>query len=96
VAKQIAKVHDYAKDLKYMSGSLVYGSDNKDNYLYYLRDSIEIDVCCVMMDNIGYLNLECELSTVSKGDIADCLAYNSLKVGLFIFTLGQYILWHNF
>jgi hypothetical protein len=82
LAKQIAKVQDYAKDLKYMSGSLVYGGDDEDNYLYCLPDIIEIDLCCVMMDNIGYLKLECRLSTVSKGDLADCLAYNSLKVGL--------------
>lgn len=40
LAKQIAKVQDYAKDLKYMSGSLVYGGDDEDNYLYCLPDII--------------------------------------------------------
>ena len=33
-----------------------------------------------MMDNIGYPKLELGLSLMSKDHLADCLAYNSLKV----------------
>jgi hypothetical protein len=33
-----------------------------------------------MMDNIGYLKLELGLSAMSKDQLADSLAYNSLKV----------------
>jgi hypothetical protein len=32
------------------------------------------------MDNIGYLKLELGLSTMSKDQLTDSLAYNSLKV----------------
>ena len=41
---QIAKVQHYAKELKYPQGSLVYGGDNKDDFLFYLPDSKEINV----------------------------------------------------
>jgi hypothetical protein len=35
-----------------------------------------------MMDNIGYLKFKQGLSTMAKGDLADCLAYTSLKVSI--------------
>jgi hypothetical protein len=45
-------------------------------------------VCQVMMDNIGYLKLDDGLSAMPKGNLTDCLAYNNLKVKLFIFISG--------
>jgi hypothetical protein len=78
--EQVAEVQHYAKDLKYPRGSLVYGGNDEDDFLYYLPDSKEIHVYREIMDNIGYLKLELGLSALSKGQLADSLAYNSLKV----------------
>jgi hypothetical protein len=38
------------------------------------------------MDNMGYPKLELGLSAMTKGQLADNLAYNSLKVCIFIFV----------
>jgi hypothetical protein len=78
--EQIAKVQHYAKDLKYTRGSLVYGGNDEDDFLYYLTDSKEIYVCREIMDNIRYLKLKLGLSAKSKDQLTDSLAYNSLKV----------------
>jgi hypothetical protein len=78
--KQIAEAHHYAKDLKYPRGSLVYEGDEEDDFLYIVPDNNEIDVCGEMMDNMGYPKLELGLSLMPKDHLADCLAYNSLKV----------------
>ena len=40
--KQIAEVEHYASDLKYPRGSLVYGGDDEDDFLYCLPDNKEI------------------------------------------------------
>jgi hypothetical protein len=79
--EQIAEAQHYAKDLKYPRGSLVYGGDDEDDFLYCLLDYKEIHVCREMACNIGYLKLELGLSAMSKDQLADSLAYNSLKVG---------------
>jgi hypothetical protein len=42
--KQISKAHHYAKHLKYPRGSLVYGGDEEDDFLYCLPDNKKIDV----------------------------------------------------
>ena len=70
----------YAKDLKYPRGSLVYGGNDEDDFLYCLPDSKDIHVCEEIMDNIGYPKLGLGLSAMSKDQLADSLAYNSLKV----------------
>jgi hypothetical protein len=82
---QIAEVQYYAKDLKYPRGSLVYGGNDEDDYLYCLPDNKEIDVCWEIMDKMGYLKLELGLSVMPKDQLADNLAYNSLKVCIFLF-----------
>jgi hypothetical protein len=38
------------------------------------------------MDNTGYLKHELGLSTMTKDQLADSLAYNNLKVCIFIFV----------
>jgi hypothetical protein len=76
-------VQHYARDLKYPQGSLVYGGDEEDDFLYYLPDNKEIHVYREMADNIGYLKLVLGLSAMSKDQHADSLAYNSLKVCIF-------------
>lgn len=37
--EQITEVRHYVEDLKYPTGSLVYGGNDKDDYLYYLPDN---------------------------------------------------------
>jgi hypothetical protein len=51
--EQIVEMQHYARDLKYPRGSLVYGGNVEDDYLYRLLDNKEIDVCHEMMDNMG-------------------------------------------
>jgi hypothetical protein len=77
---QIVEIRQYAKDLKYPQGSLVYSSNDEDAFLYCLPDNKEISVYREMMKNMGYPKLELGLSAMSKDDLADSLAYNSLKV----------------
>jgi hypothetical protein len=70
----------YAKDLKYPWGSLVFNGTDEDDFLYCLPDNKEISVCRKMAKNIGFPELELGLSAMSKDELADNLAYNSLKV----------------
>lgn len=51
--EQIVEVQDYTEDLKYPSGSLVYGGNHEDDYLFFLPDSIEVEVCREMMDKLA-------------------------------------------
>jgi hypothetical protein len=83
--EQIVEVQQYAKDLKYPRGSLVYGGNDEDDFLYCLPHNSGINVCREMMDNIGYPKLELGLSAMTKDQLADSLAYNSLKVCIFLF-----------
>jgi hypothetical protein len=78
--EQIAEAKQYARDLKYPKGSLVYNGTDEDDFLYYLPDNKELSVCREMARNIGFPKLELGLSAMSKDDLADSLAYNSLKV----------------
>jgi hypothetical protein len=78
--EQIAEARQYARGLKYPQESLVYNDTNEDDFLYCLPDNKEISVCREMMKNMGFLKLELGLSTMLKDDLADSLAYNSLKL----------------
>jgi hypothetical protein len=46
-------------------------------------DNKEIHVCREMTDNVGYLKLELGLYAMTKDQLTDSLAYNSLKVRIF-------------
>jgi hypothetical protein len=81
--EQVAEARQYAKDLKYPPGSLVFNGIDEDDFLYCLPDNKEICVCQEMAENIGFPKLELGLSAMSKDDLADSLAYNSLKVRMF-------------
>jgi hypothetical protein len=74
LAEQVAEVQHYAKDLKYPQGSLVFGGDDEEDFLYCLLDNKEIHVCRVMKESIGYSKLELGLSAISKDQLADSLA----------------------
>jgi hypothetical protein len=81
--EKIAEAQHYARDLQYPRGSLVCSGDYEDDFLYCLPNNKEIHVCWEMADNIGYPKLELGLSTMMKDQLADNLAYNSLKVRMF-------------
>jgi hypothetical protein len=81
--EQIAEARQYVRDLKYPQGSLVYNSTDEDDFLYCLPDNKEISVCQEMMINMGFPKFELGLSATSKDDLANSLAYNSLKVYIF-------------
>lgn len=68
---QIVEVQHYAQDLIYPRGSLVYGGNDEDDYLYFLPDNKEIDVCREIMDNMGYPKLEHGLSSMPKDQLAN-------------------------
>jgi hypothetical protein len=78
--EEIMEVKHYARELKYPKGALVFNGTDEDDFLYCLPDNKEIFVCREMARNLGFLKLESGLSAMSKDDLADSLAYNSLKV----------------
>jgi hypothetical protein len=66
--------------LKYPKGALIFNGSGEEDFLYCLRDSKEISVCREMGRSFGFPMLEDGLSVLSKDELADSLAYNSLKV----------------
>jgi hypothetical protein len=70
----------YAQKLKYPKGALVFNGSGEEDFLYCLPDSKEISVCREMSRSFGFPTLEDGLSVLSKDELADSLAYNSLKV----------------
>jgi hypothetical protein len=70
----------YAQKLKYPKGALVFNGSGEEDFLYCLPDSKEISVCEEMGKSFGFPMLEDGLSVLSKDELADSLAYNSLKV----------------
>jgi hypothetical protein len=78
--EEIAEAKHYAQKLKYLMGALVYNGTDEDDFLYCLPDNKEIFVYREMAKSMGFPKLEVGLSAMSKDDLADSLAYNSLKV----------------
>jgi hypothetical protein len=70
----------YAQKLKYPKGALIFNDSGEEDFLYCLLDSKEISVCREISRSFGFLTLEDGLSVLSKDELADSLAYNSLKV----------------
>jgi hypothetical protein len=78
--EEIAEAKHYARELEYPKGALVYNGTDEDDFLYCLPNNKEISVCREMAKNMGFPKLEVGLSAMSKDDLADSLAYNSLMV----------------
>jgi hypothetical protein len=78
--EEILEARHYAQKLKYPKGALVFNGTNDDNFLYYLPDNKEIYVCREIGKSMGFPKLEDGLSIFSKDDLANSLAYNSIKV----------------
>ena len=79
----------YARELKYPKGAVVFNGTNEDDFLYCLPDNKELSVCREMARSMGFPKLEAGLCAMTKEDLADSLAYNSLKV-------WELVAWKNF
>jgi hypothetical protein len=78
--EEMLEARHYAQKLKYPKGALVFNGSNEDDFLYWLLDNKEISVCREIDKSIGFPKLEDGLSILSKDELADSLAYNSIKV----------------
>jgi hypothetical protein len=78
--EEILEARHYAQKLKHPEGALVFNGTEDDNFLYCLPDNKEISVCREIGKSMGFPKLEDGLSILSKDDLADSLAYNSIKV----------------
>ena len=78
--EEVFEANYYAKELKYPKGALVFNGTNEEDFLYCLPDNKELLVCWEMARSMGFPKLEAGLYAMSKDDLADSLAYNSLKV----------------
>jgi hypothetical protein len=78
--EEILEAKQYAQRLKYPKGALVFNGNNEDDFLYCLPDNQEIFVCREIAKSMGFPKHEEGLSVLSKDDLADSLAYNSIKV----------------
>jgi hypothetical protein len=78
--KEKQEAQFYAQKLKYPKRALIFNGSGEEDFLYCLPDSKEISVCREMSKSFGFPTLEDGLSVLSKDELADSLAYNSLKV----------------
>ena len=78
--EEIFEAKHYARELKYLKGALVFNGTNEDDFLYCLPDNKELSVCREMARSMGFPKLEAGLCAMTKDDLADSLAYKSLKV----------------
>ena len=78
--EEIYEANHYARELKYPKGALVFNGTDEDDFLYCLPDNKELSVCREMARSMGFPKLEAGLCVMTKDDLADSLAYNSLKV----------------
>jgi hypothetical protein len=74
------EANHYAKELKYPKGAVIFNGTNEDDFLYCLPDNKELSVYREMARSMGFPKLEAGLCAMKKEDLADSLAYNSLKV----------------
>jgi hypothetical protein len=78
--EKMLEAQHYAQKLKYLKGALVFNGGGKEHFLYCLPDNKEISVCLEIGKSIGFPKLEDGLLILSKDELADSLAYNSIKV----------------
>jgi hypothetical protein len=78
--EEILEARHYAQKLKYPKGALVFNGTNEDDFLYCLPDNKEISICREIAKSMGFPKLEEGLSVMSKDDLADSIAYNSIKL----------------
>jgi hypothetical protein len=77
--EEVFEAKQYAWELKYPKGALVFNGIDEDDFLYCLPDNKELSVCREMVKSMGFPKLEAGLCAMTEADLADNLAYNSLK-----------------
>jgi hypothetical protein len=90
--EEIFEAKHYARELKYPKGALVFNGTDEDDFLYCLRDNKELSVCREMARSMGFPKLEAGFCAMTKDDLADSLAYNSLnvqKLYIWKFTISE-------
>jgi hypothetical protein len=78
--EEMLEARHYAQKLKYPKGALVFNGSDEEDFLFCLPDNKEISVCREIGKSIEFPKLEDGLSILSKDELADSLAYNSIKV----------------
>jgi hypothetical protein len=78
--EEVFEAKHYARELKYPKGALVFNSTDEDDFLYCLPDNKELSICREMAKSMVFLKLEAGLCAMTKAELADSLAYNSMKV----------------
>jgi hypothetical protein len=78
--EEMLEARHYTQKLKYPKGALVFNGSDEEDFLYCLPDNKEISICREIGKSIGFPKLEDGLSILSKDELADSLAYNSIKV----------------
>jgi hypothetical protein len=78
--EEMLEARHYAQKLKYLKGALVFNGSREEDFLYCLPDNKEISICREIGKSIGFPKLEDGLPILSKDELADSLAYNSIKV----------------
>jgi hypothetical protein len=68
----------------------VFNDTNEDDFLYCLPDNKEISVCREIATSMGFSKLEEDLLAMSKDNLADKLAYNSIKVQKLLTFVGDH------
>jgi hypothetical protein len=58
----------------------VFNGSNEEDFMYYVPDNKEISICREVGKSIGFPKLEDNLLILSKDELADNLAYNSINV----------------
>jgi hypothetical protein len=54
LSEEVFEANNYAKELKYPKGALVFNWTNEDDFLYYLPDNKELSVCREMARSMGF------------------------------------------
>jgi hypothetical protein len=78
--EEMLEAQHYAQKLKYLKGALVFNGSGEEDFLYCLPDNKKISICREIGKSIGFPKPEDGLSILSKDELADSLAYNSIKV----------------
>jgi hypothetical protein len=66
----------------------VFNGSGEEDFLYCLPDNKEISICREIGKSIGFPKLEDGLSILSKDELADSLAYNSIMLELALCCKG--------
>jgi hypothetical protein len=78
--EEVFEAKHYVRELKYTKGGLVFNGTDEDDFMYCLPDNKELSVYREMAKSMGFPKLEAGLCAMTKADLADSLANNSLKV----------------